>query len=271
MLEAEDKQKQVLLDIKSVVSRLQLQILVVGAGARILVFDSRYNIAGRATTDLDFAVKVNNWADFKALSNEMTQGSNPCFQRTNIQHRFIHISTGIEVDIVPFGAIGEPNQEIQWSDGDQMSLLGFNEAFSTAELQIIEEIEFKVVSLPAFIVLKLIAWSDRRARKDLEDIYFVLENYSDDERIFTELINELSQGQLEYEEAVSFLLGRDIQNNFTLATIKQLINILSQLLQKRNTLFPPLIPRILEQDEWDAKFYTIVRHFKALQKGIGVN
>ncbi|MDJ0799190.1 MAG: nucleotidyl transferase AbiEii/AbiGii toxin family protein [Calothrix sp. MO_167.B12] len=228
------------------------------------------NIEGRATTDLDFAVQVNSCEDFQALSDEMTQGSNPCFQRTNIQHRFIHISTGIEVNIVPFGAIGEPNQEIQWSDGDQMSLLGFNEAFSTAELQIIEGIEFKVVNLPALIVLKLIACSDRRARKDLEDIYFVLENYSDYERIFTELINELSQEEIEYEEAASFLLGRDIQNNFIPATIKQLIKILSQLLQKRNTLFPQLISPIPEQDEWDAKFDTIVRHFEALKKGIGV-
>jgi hypothetical protein len=46
MLEAEDKQKQVLLDIKTVVERLQIEILVVGAGARILVFDSRYSIYG---------------------------------------------------------------------------------------------------------------------------------------------------------------------------------------------------------------------------------
>ncbi len=73
MLEAEDKQKQVLLDMKSVVERLELQILIVGAGAIILVFDRRYNIEGRKTTDIDFAVQINNWSDFQSLSTEMTQ------------------------------------------------------------------------------------------------------------------------------------------------------------------------------------------------------
>lgn len=268
MLEAEDKQKQVLLDMKSVVERLKLEILIVGAGAIILVFDRRYNIEGRNTTDIDFAVQVNNWSDFQSLSAEMTQVSNPCFQATNIQHKFIHISTGIEVDIVPFGVIGEPNQEIQWSDGNQMSLLGFNEAFSTAESQFIEEIEFKVISLSALIVLKLIAWSDRKARKDLEDVYFIIEHYSDDDRVLTKLIDELSQGLVEYEEAATFLLGCDINNNFTQVTINQLVKILSQILQKKDTLFPQLISRTFEPDKWDIKFDAIVRHFEALQRGI---
>ncbi len=96
---------------------LRLSIVVVGAGARILIFDNRYNIEGRATNDLDFAVQVRNWSNFQTLNANMTQTSNPCFRSTNIQHRFIHISTNIEVDIVPFGDIGEPNQEIQWSNG----------------------------------------------------------------------------------------------------------------------------------------------------------
>ncbi len=268
MLEAEDRQRQVLVDMKSVVESLQLPILIVGAGARILVFDNRYNIEGRRTTDIDFAVQVNNWSDFQSLSAAMTQVSNPCFKLTNLQHRFIHISTGIEVDIVPFGLIGEPNQEIEWSDGNQMSVLGFNEAFSTAESQLIKEIEFKVVSLPAFIVLKLIAWSDRKARKDLEDIYFILQNYSDDDRVFTEIIDELSQGFVKYGEAATFLLGCDIKNNFTQVTINQLVKIISQILKKRDTLFPQLIPHAFEQDKWDIKFDTIVRHFEALQRGI---
>jgi predicted nucleotidyltransferase len=47
-------------DIKNVVASLKLNILFVGAGARILIFDTQYNVEGRATKDLDFAVQVNN-------------------------------------------------------------------------------------------------------------------------------------------------------------------------------------------------------------------
>jgi predicted nucleotidyltransferase len=44
-------------DIKNVVASLKLNILFVGAGARILIFDTQYNVEGRATKDLDFAVQ----------------------------------------------------------------------------------------------------------------------------------------------------------------------------------------------------------------------
>lgn len=141
-----------MLDIKSIVENLRLPIVVVGAGARILIFDNRYNIDDRATNDLDFAVQVRSWSDFQTLNAHMTQTSNLRFRPTNIQHRFIHISTNIEVDIVPFGDIGEPNQEIQWSNGIKMSVVGFNEAFSTAESIAIEDIEFKVINLPFLAV-----------------------------------------------------------------------------------------------------------------------
>lgn len=117
----EEQEKQVLVDLLTVAARLKLPMLVVGAGARILIFDRRYNVEGRATTDLDFAVRVDSWSDYQSLSAEMTHGSNPCFRATYIPHKFIHIQTETEVDIVPFGPIGQPNQIIEWSNGNQMS------------------------------------------------------------------------------------------------------------------------------------------------------
>ncbi|BAZ17242.1 hypothetical protein NIES4071_91200 [Calothrix sp. NIES-4071] len=43
---------------------------------------------------------------------------------------------------------------------------------------------------------------------------------------------------------------------------------MAQILQKQYSLFPQLIPRIFDGDEWDDKFYTIVAKFEALKKGI---
>lgn len=159
----EEQQKQVLVDLLTVAERLKLPMLVVGAGARILIFDRRYNVEGRATTDLDFAVRVDSWSDYQSLSAEMTHGSNPSFRATNIPHKFLHIQTETEVDIVPFGPIGQPNQQIEWFDGNQMSLLGLDEALSSAEVLTMEGVEFKVVNTAAFLALKLIAWNDRKA------------------------------------------------------------------------------------------------------------
>lgn len=77
--------------MKSITDSLKLPILVVGAGARIIIFDKRYNIEGRATFDLDFAIKLDSWSDFEALTAQMTQGNNPLFKGTLTQHRFEHI------------------------------------------------------------------------------------------------------------------------------------------------------------------------------------
>ncbi|MBW4510312.1 MAG: nucleotidyl transferase AbiEii/AbiGii toxin family protein [Scytonematopsis contorta HA4267-MV1] len=269
MIQFENERKQVLLDMKTITDSLQLSVLIVGAGARILVFDSQFQISGRETIDLDFAVKVNSWSDFQALSMEMTQGVNSRFQATRTPHKFIHISTGIEVDIVPFGAIGQPNQKIQWSDGNQMNIVGFDEAFLTAESRRIEEVEFKVINISAFLVLKLLAWNDRKANKDLEDVYFILEKYNDDERVFTELLDELSQEVIKYDDASAFLLGRNIQKTFGETTINKAKQILTEILQRRNSLFPRLVSLTYEQERWDDKFDTIVARFEALNKGMG--
>lgn len=263
----EEQQNLVLIDIKLIADNLQIPVVVVGAGARILVFDKRYNIEGRVTFDLDFAIKANSWSDFQDFSVQMTQGNNPLFKSTNIQHRFIHIVTDVLVDVVPFGDIGLPNQEIQWSDGNQMSLIGLDEAFYTAESQQIEDIEIKVINILAILVLKLIAWSNRRAIKDLKDIHFILENYTD-ESIFIERVDKIPQGLVEYREIPAFFLGYDIKNTFSQMLVDKVEQIITQILQKQNSLLPQLISRTFDEDEWDDKFYMIVAKFEGLKKGI---
>lgn len=263
-----DNYKQVLLDIKTIAERLQFPILFVGAGARIFAFDNQYNIEGRTTKDLDFAVQLNNWSDYEFLSEQMTLSENPRFTKTNIQHKFIHISTRIEVDIVPFGTIAQPSNLLKWSDGNEMNLLGLDEALLTATILIIDGIEIKVVDPRALLALKLIAWADRKAMKDLQDIYFILNNFNDDNRIFEELLDELSEGIIEYEDAAAFLLGRDIRTMFSKATIKEIQKILPQLLENRDRLFPRLISNTYIAEDWDAKFDTILRRFQALEQGL---
>jgi hypothetical protein len=49
MLEAKDR--QVLSDLKAVVDTLNLPMLIVGAGARLLVFDRQFNLVGHSTKD----------------------------------------------------------------------------------------------------------------------------------------------------------------------------------------------------------------------------
>jgi predicted nucleotidyltransferase len=65
-----------------------------------------------------------------------------------------------------------------------MNMAGFQEALSQAI--VFDDVAIPVVSLPAFIVLKLFAWNDRQQLKDQQDIEFVLRYYDDEEAIYSD-------------------------------------------------------------------------------------
>ena len=120
---------------------------------------------------------------YQTLCETLINATFPRFQSTKIPHRFRHIETDIDVDIVPFGAIGEPDKQIIWADsGNPMSILGFEEALSHATTTNIDDLEIQVIDIPSFVVLKVFAWGDRgeSTNKDLEDIEFILSKYEDD-------------------------------------------------------------------------------------------
>ncbi|MCC5632583.1 nucleotidyl transferase AbiEii/AbiGii toxin family protein [Nostoc sphaeroides CHAB 2801] len=243
-------------------------MLLIGAQARLLVFDKQYKIQGRATKDWDVAVKLDSWNRYALLVNKMTQGKNPRFKTTSIIHKFIHINTGIEIDVIPFGDISNAEQEITWPDGNQMSILGLEETFTNTEVEKIDDIEFRIVKIYGFIALKLLAWNERQENKDLEDIVFVLENYEEEERIFEELIDEISSGVFEIDEAADVLIGIDICNRFQAKTLKQVKKVVNKIIKNKNQYLPKFVPKYLDGDDWDEAFDKIVKRFQALQYGL---
>ncbi|MFN5564826.1 MAG: hypothetical protein ACK5BG_14555 [Pseudanabaena sp.] len=231
----DSREKQVLADLIAIVKVLNLPMILVGAGARIIIFDRKFG-EGRGTKDWDVAISIDSWKSYQKLGEALIDGNPPIFQSTEIAHRFRHIETAIDVDIVPFGAIGEPDQEIIWTDsGNPMSVLGFEEALSHAITTNIDDLEIQVIDTPSFVVLKIFAWGDRgeRTKKDLEDIEFILSKYEDDdeERIFNELAAELSSGNVDFLDANIYLLGQDIcrmLQDKTLIELNKLLKIMTK-------------------------------------------
>ncbi|MGB7417474.1 MAG: hypothetical protein WA902_24975 [Thermosynechococcaceae cyanobacterium] len=103
MLEKEER--QALADLKAILESLDLSLLIIGASARILIFDYPLNISGRATTDWDVAIEMETWNDYQQLSDRLVSPDQPCFRGTSIPHKFVHILTEVEFDLVPFGAL----------------------------------------------------------------------------------------------------------------------------------------------------------------------
>lgn len=229
----DSNERQVIEDLKKAFQCLDLPILLVGATARLIVFDARYNIRGRSTKDIDIAISIEEWSTYHNIINSLTQGDQACFKLTKIQHRLIHIKTEMLIDLVPFGKIGEPDQEIKWTESEKtMNVAGFLEALENAET--LEDLDIKVVSLPALIGLKLLAYNDRKSdtKKDLDDLDFILKNYQNDEEVYADqkLLDKFIEGEIEYQDAAIYLLGKKISQIFLPATLTQIKQILNQLL-----------------------------------------
>jgi len=231
------QEKQVLADLVNIVRALELPMMVVGAGARLLIFDQKFG-EGRSTKDWDIAISIESWEVYQKLRQSLTTGESPCFKTTKNAHKFKHIETEIEVDIVPFGEIGEPDQEISWPDsGNPMNVSGLAEALLHAKTTTIDELEIQVVDTPSLIVLKVFAWGDRgdRTNKDLEDIDFILKRYEDDERAYDELLEELDNGVVDFLDASIYLLGQDIGKILQEKTLVELSSLLSRLIEKKDS------------------------------------
>ncbi|MGM3308806.1 nucleotidyl transferase AbiEii/AbiGii toxin family protein [Anabaena sp. WFMT] len=261
--------KKFLTDFKSIIDSLEVPMLLIGAQARLLIFDSQYKVQGRATNDWDVAVKLDNWERYNLLINTMTTGQNPLFKTTRVIHKFIHIETGLEVDVIPFGDISKPKQEINWPDGNQMSILGLEEAFVNTEIIIIDNVEIRVADIDTFIALKILAWNERRENKDLEDIITVLlksANEEDAQRVYDEFIDEIIEGRFEVDEAAIIFIGRNIKNKFKPETLNKINEIITLILNRQNNYIPPFVSK--NSEDWDEAFDKIVKRFESLQFGL---
>lgn len=254
-------------DISSIVERFNIPILLIGARARIFVFDNHFGIEGRATRDWDFAVRLDAWSSFEALVNAMTNGEDARFEKTKIHHRLIHKKSGSEVDLVPFGEISDIQQQIRWPDNNLMSVLGLEEALENSDIEKVDGVEIRIPRLAVVVALKLLAWHERLENKDLDDVVTILNDYQDDERVFDELLDEVEAGQIELDAIAVILIGKDIQHLFgdSLALVK-VREIVGEILQEQDHCLPRFVPT--SEPDWDDAFYRLVQRFRALQYGL---
>lgn len=108
---------------------------------------------------------------------------------TDREHGF-----SLPVDLVPFHGVTQSDQKIAWPPEGEfvMNVAGFEEALASALLIEAEaNLAVRVTSIPGLIVLKLIAWLDRKVtnNKDAADIFTLLSMYAsagNENRIYDE-------------------------------------------------------------------------------------
>lgn len=172
--------KPILLELSDYFKEFEIFFFVIGATARDIIMKIHNEKSGRLTEDLDIAITINDWNQYKKVEEGILNLKN-FTKDPNQKQRFIYLNK-FPLDIVPFGEIMNQENKIFWPADEiiAMSVLGFNAA-QKASLKVVidEEIEIKIASLSGIFLLKIAAWSERhqKTNKDADDIGFILNNY----------------------------------------------------------------------------------------------
>jgi predicted nucleotidyltransferase len=173
---------------------------IVGAVARDIWMTQVYNEPGRRMTkDLDLAVFIADTEQYVQLRNwlltheHFTTATNSAFCLHYAEPNAQGQATEVVVDLMPFGGIADEVGDVRLN-GEGMgriSTVGFTEVLADAATMTTPAGEqWRVVTLPGMVVLKLVAWEDRPEvrGKDATDIWGLLEVYFDlvDEVIYTD-------------------------------------------------------------------------------------
>lgn len=174
---------------------------VVGALVPELLLDAR---PARMTNDADVAVVVASLGDFESLKDRLADYG---FVRTRLPHRIQHRSGGL-VDMLPFSESIAPEGRLQLQEGVVLNMAGFRHVVPSAVATAIDDgPTLPLAPLPLYALLKLVAFDDRRASKDLAGVFHCLQRYlEDDERRYGA---EHDGEGVPYEYTGAYLLGID--------------------------------------------------------------
>src|SRR5207245_10090298 len=156
----------------------------------------------------DAVVRAPTWEAFERLAERLKALG---FARAEAHH-FVS-PQGAEVDLVPYGEGVITDDMIMWPNGMVMSALGLEEAFAAAvEREIAPELRVRVVTAPALVILKIVAYQDRphERSKDLADLVDAFERYEEDDGRRFELVGAtVDDAPIAFDEAGAYRLGVD--------------------------------------------------------------
>ncbi|NQU33709.1 MAG: nucleotidyl transferase AbiEii/AbiGii toxin family protein [Bacteroidetes bacterium] len=219
-----------------------IHFYVIGATARDIIMQIHDKKSGRATNDLDIAIAIADWDEFKKVEEGIVNIEG--FEKDPSQkQRFIYLND-FQLDIVPFGEVMKEDDKIFWPPEEDiaMSILGFSEVSEDAKTVIVDdEVEIRVASLEGVFILKIVAWLDRniKGNKDADDMAFIINNYLNinEQRAIEDHFDLYEVEDFDIQVAGSRLLGRDIST------------LLSDYDSTKNKIVEILKSEVIKEDE----------------------
>jgi predicted nucleotidyltransferase len=194
--------------IRDVLCIARTEVMLIGAFARDLCL-GRHVAPPRATTDVDLALSLPNWAAVDDLFRRCDLHFTARVDDLRIRHR----ETGIPVDIVPYGAIERPSGTLVLRNSDRVfNNAGIADARRLAMHRTIGSTDILVPPPAVMVALKLIAWGDRMASKDVQDAGHILQHFHVGDEVWDDptLLARFAEERLTYDDAPAWLVGRRI-------------------------------------------------------------
>ncbi|HOY86906.1 MAG: nucleotidyl transferase AbiEii/AbiGii toxin family protein [Methylotenera sp.] len=231
---------EVVHEVQKVTDTLGLELLLIGAQARIIWLENIYGLnSGGATRDIDFAFAVESWDQFHRIKERLTstgqfrelpkEKQRLLYKSDLIQHEYI-------VDIIPFGAVQDAKNRIAWPPEMDivMSVSGYQEALKSALLvELDTDLAIKLVSLAGLAILKIFAWSERGTvteNKDALDLLTLLRSYNEagnKDRIYEVPAPEVLEAMNYKPELMgAWLLGYDVTAIADKSTIETMAGLI---------------------------------------------
>jgi predicted nucleotidyltransferase len=226
--------------VNTAAQALGLPYLVIGASARMLLLEQVYGLPeGRRTLDLDFAIQVRDWPDFKRLRSELLQMEAFAPVQSPV-HRLRYRNTMI-LDIVPFGSgIENADGEIEWpGENTVMNVLSLGSFLATAvKVNLDGGLSVPVISPEGLFVAKLFAWQDRRLAspgRDAADMAYLLRYVIDivgTDTLYDEHIGVMEAVDYNPELAAATVFGASAAKPLSVHARRMLAQVLNQAVEE---------------------------------------
>ena len=260
--------------ISDVTKSLAIPFFIIGAVARDMILMHGYGIKTiRATYDIDFAIRVQNWQRFNELKNDLIK-LDEITETKEIQRMKYH--KNIVFDLIPFGPIADKDSTIKWPPSNDIvfNIIGFNEAYKYAQNVLLREkshLEVKIVNLPCLAFMKLFSWNDGnydRRSKDASDLILMKYTEADNfERILNEAEDLLESEEFDYVYAGARLLGRDLSLILTPAIKNKVLEILNHETEKES-LYRLIEDMLINKFNHDQTFEYMLKLLIELRLGL---
>jgi predicted nucleotidyltransferase len=232
---------EMLNEMSTVCSKFNIDFYLVGAIARdIHLSVNEELLSKRRTKDIDLAITISDEGQYNEV--KATLIGTGLFEDHESEPIKLIYKKGIEVDLLPFGQIEQPNRNVKLSNPTFiLNMPGFIEIYPfVKDFEVGEGQKVKVCTMEGIILLKLIAHDDRPQRtKDIADIEHIIQSYfalNDDDiyMVYYDIMELYDTDNNDYIQLVcARLIGRKI--NILLGDSPELAERVRGILSKRET------------------------------------